>query len=250
MKKIFSFLLMALFALTSSAQSTQRFMRVTKLDGTTTRIVVSEIDTIDFVTETYDTHEYVDLGLPSGTLWATCNVGATNPEDYGDYFAWGETTPKTNYSWQNYKYCNGSAQSLTKYCTDSSYGTIDKKTTLDAEDDAATVNWGGNWRMPTKTEQEELCTECTWTWTTLNNVKGYRVTGKNGNSIFLPAAGQCEDTSFSGKGEAGLYWSSSLYSAYFSSHLAKIIQFNYRSYKIYEDLRNYGLSVRPVCSPQ
>ena len=101
-----------------------------------------------------NTHAYVDLGLPSGLLWATCNVGANNPQDYGDYFAWGETTPKDFYSWSNYKYCRGYEQ-LTKYCTMSDYGYngyTDNLTTLLPEDDAATVNWGDGWRMPTKEE--------------------------------------------------------------------------------------------------
>ena len=110
-----------------------------------------------------DEHEWVDLGLPSGTLWATCNVGADNPEDYGDYFAWGETEPKVIYNWSTYKWCNGSVNTMTKYCTDSGYGTVDNKTELDPADDAATVNWGTSWRMPTLEQLDELLTKCTWT---------------------------------------------------------------------------------------
>ena len=98
----------------------------------------------------------VDLGLPSGTLWADRNVGADAPEAYGDYFAWGEVTPKTEYNWSTYKWCNGDAYSQTKYFTSSSYGTVDGKTTLDLEDDAAYVNMGSEWRMPTNAEQDEL----------------------------------------------------------------------------------------------
>ncbi|MBR5532185.1 MAG: T9SS C-terminal target domain-containing protein, partial [Bacteroidales bacterium] len=130
-------------------------------------------------------NEYVDLGLPSGIKWATCNVGANSPEDYGDYFAWGETEPKDYYDWSTYKYCNGSYDIMTKYFTDSDYGTVDNKTTLELTDDAAHVNWGGNWRMPTKAEQDELrnTDNCTWEWTTLNGVEGYKVISKkNGNS--------------------------------------------------------------------
>ena len=111
-------------------------------------------------------HEYVDLGLPSGLLWATCNVGATSPEDYGDYFAWGETQPKDTYEWSTYQYCNGSYNTLTKYCSNSSYGYngfTDNLTTLLPEDDAATANWGGNWRMPTKEEFQELYNNTTVT---------------------------------------------------------------------------------------
>ena len=88
--------------------------------------------------------EYVDLGLPSGTMWATCNIGANYPEDYGDYYAWGETETKSNYDWSTYKWCKGSEDTLTKYCTDNDYGTVDNKTVLDPEDDAAHVKWGGS----------------------------------------------------------------------------------------------------------
>ena len=151
-------------------------------------------------------HEWVDLGLPSGLKWATCNVGATTPEGYGDYFAWGETVPKDNYDWSTYKYCKGSKNTLTKYNTDSNYGTVDNKTTLEFSDDAAHVNWGGKWRMPTAAEQDELRNNCTWTWTTQNGINGYKGTSKtNANSIFLPAA-SAYDVGF-----RGFYWSSSLY---------------------------------------
>ncbi len=109
----------------------------------------------------YNGHDYVDLGLPSGLIWATCNVGAAKPEDYGDYFAWGETEPKDDYWWSTYKWCNGDWDKLTKYCTDSYYwdssssSSMDNKTVLDPEDDAAHVNWGGSWRMPTDEEWTE-----------------------------------------------------------------------------------------------
>ena len=159
------------------------------------------------VDDPYNGHEYVDLGL--SVKWATCNVGAVSPEDYGDYFAWGETEPKDYYDWSTYKWCNGSYDTLTKYCTDSKYGTVDNKTVLDLEDDAAHVNWGGDWRMPTKAEQDELYNNCTWEWTTQNGVNGYKVTSKiNGNSIFLPAAGYCGYGGVLGQGGYGYYWSS------------------------------------------
>lgn len=122
-----------------------------------------------------DYHEYVDLGLPSGTLWATCNVGANAPEEYGDYFAWGEIQPKDYYDESTYQYCIGSYNTLTKYCNNSSYGYngfTDNLTTLQPEDDAATANWGAGWRMPTKGEWEELYNNTTCTWTTQNNVSG------------------------------------------------------------------------------
>ena len=192
-------------------------------------------------------HEYVDLGLPSGIKWATCNVGANSPEEYGDYFAWGETQPKRRYTWSTYKYCNGDEDSMTKYCTKSTWGIVDNKTTLELEDDAAHVNWGGNWRMPTRAEQDELrdTNNCTWEWTTLNGVEGYKVTSvKNGNSIFLPAAGYRGNDDLSSAG--GRYcWSSSLSSSY--SYEAYLLDFNsgYVSWDC--DYRYYGRSVRPVC---
>ena len=133
---------------------------------------------------------YVDLGLTSGTLWATCNVGADKPEGYGDLFAWGETESKNSYSydWAHYTWCQGSNTTFTKYCNSERNGIVDNRTTLDFADDAAFTHWGSNWRMPTQTEMDELKTECTWTWTTQHGVNGYRVTGPNGKSIFLPAA--------------------------------------------------------------
>lgn len=150
----------------------------------------------------------VDLGLPSGTLWADRNVGADSPEDYGDYFAWGETEPKETYNRSTYKWCNGNYDTMAKYCTDSNCGTIDNRTVLDLEDDAAYVNMGAEWRIPTYDELDELSTRCTWTWTTQNGTKGYRVTGPNGKSIFLPAAGRYGSIRLAGS--YGFYWSSSL----------------------------------------
>ena len=128
-----------------------------------------------------DDHEWVDLGLPSGTLWATCNVGASVPEQYGDYFAWGETTPKEYYDFSTYKWCNGTWNSLTKYCSDSFWGTVDNKRELDSEDDAASANWGSSWRMPSADQMKELCRSCTWQWIQRNGVNGQQVTGPNGS---------------------------------------------------------------------
>ena len=193
-----------------------------------------------------DGHAYVDLGLPSGLKWATCNVGATKPEEYGNYFAWGETTPKTSYSWSTYKWCNGSYNTMTKYCTDSDYGTVDNKTVLDQEDDAAAVNMGDSWRMPTFEEQTELRTECTWTWTTLNGVNGYNVEGPNGNSIFLPAAGYRDSSDlYNGAGAIGHYWSSSL--GTYNSGYAYGLDFYSGNVDWYDGSRYRGRSVRGVC---
>ena len=136
------------------------------------------------------TPEYVDLGLPSGVKWATFNVGATKPEEYGDYFAWGETEPKELYDWSTYKWCDGSYNTLTKYNTDSEYGVVDNKKILESLDDAAYVNWGGNWRMPSVDEWNELLSHCSLKWEERNGVSGVAlVSVQNGNSLFLPAAG-------------------------------------------------------------
>ena len=156
-------------------------------------------------------YEYVDLGLPSGTLWATCNIGARAPEDYGSYFAWGETEPKDYYYWDNYKWCNGTFDTMIKYCIFSKFGTVDNKTELDLEDDAAYVNWGSSWRMPSWDQFEELRTQCTWTKTTLNGVNGRLGTGPNGNTLFLPAAGLRVVDILQGAGTEGFYWGRELY---------------------------------------
>lgn len=192
-------------------------------------------------------HAFVDLGLPSGTLWATCNVGASRPEDYGDYFAWGETTTKETYSWSTYRYCNGSGSTLTKYCYDANYGNngfTDNLSTLQSSDDAATANWGNNWRMPTITEMQELIDNCTFEWTTLNGVNGAKFTGPNGNNIFMPAAGDHNGSDFNFNETRGQYMSSNLSesNAYFYSGL--ILTSN--NHEVYEGNRYVGRSVRPV----
>ena len=183
----------------------------------------------------------VDLGLPSGTLWADRNVGADTPEAYGDYFAWGETEPKDYYDGSTYKWYNGS---LTKYCTDSSYGTVDGKAVLDLEDDAAYVNMGWEWRMPTIEEQQELLNKCTWTWTTQNRFNGYKVTGPNGNSIFLPAAGYRYQDYRTLTGSLGYYWSSSLDEGHPNG--AYKLRLYPDDYNWSGDYRVYGFSVRAV----
>lgn len=193
-----------------------------------------------------ETHEYVDLGL--SVLWATCNIGANSPEEYGDYFAWGEVEPKEKYDWKTYLYCNGSSSTMTKYCSDSSLGYngfTDNKIVLDSEDDAAHVNWGGDWRMPTTEEQDELCTKCKWVWTTQNGVNGYKVVGPNGNSIFLPAAGYISGTSLNNVGSYGYYWSSSLDTS--APYYAYRMFFNSSAVLRSTNNRDLGRSVRPVC---
>ena len=187
----------------------------------------------------------VDLGLPSGIRWADCNVGASEPEEYGNYFAWGETSPKKDYGWYSYKWCNMTYTTLTKYNNSSSYGTVDNKTQLEMSDDAARANWGGKWRMPTKAEFEELHVHCKWTWTTRNGVNGYLVTSKkNENSIFLPAAGYTVDDDESDVGIYGYYWSSSLDTGGPSN--AWRMRFKSSNRSVGNQSRCVGLSVRPV----
>ena len=192
-------------------------------------------------------YAYVDLGL--SVKWATCNVGANNPEDYGSYFAWGETTTKSTYNWSTYKWCNGSETTLTKYNTKSSNGAVDNKTQLELSDDAARANWGGSWRMPTDAEWTELREQCTWTWTTQNGVNGYKVTSKKSgytnNSIFLPAAGYRIGSDLIGAGSRGNDWSSSLYTD--SPSGAWDVLFYSDNVLKYGSNRYYGFSVRPVC---
>ena len=205
-------------------------------------------------TGTLNGHEWVDLGLPSGKLWATCNVGASSPTDYGDYFAWGETTPQADnaYSWTSYKYANGTSWQdprLTKYCNSSTYGDngfTDTLTVLLSEDDAATANWGSGWRMPTYTELKELKDNCTVTWTTQNGVNGRLFTASNGNSLFLPAAGNRNEDELVEAGSYGFYWSSSLDTG--SPIGAWYLYFDSGDYGMGSCSRLFGFSVRPVCS--
>ena len=174
----------------------------------------------------WSAYEYVDLGLPSGTKWATCNVGSTTPEGYGDYFAWGETTPKGTYNSSTYTYS-------------------DNPTTLPSSADAATANWGSGWRMPTYDEMNELKNNCTVTWTTQNGVNGRLFTGPNGNSVFLPAAGFRSGSELYDAGSYGYYWSSSLYSDHTGNAWCLYFGSGGRDMRYYN--RGYGLSVRPVC---
>ena len=187
-------------------------------------IVVSISPTYSFIVDSDRTlmanfisgdHAYVDLGLPSGLLWATCNVGAYTPEGYGDYFAWGETQPKETYDWSTYQHSNGGSYqtpNLTKYCYNSNYGYngyTDNLTVLLPEDDAAAANWGNNWRMPTKEEFQELLDHTSHTLTNCNGVNGWLFSASNGNTIFLPAAGGYHYNNHM-SADFGEYWTSSL----------------------------------------
>lgn len=188
------------------------------------------------------TRQAVDLGLSVG--WASCNVGASEPGDYGELYAWGEIAPKSNYSWKTLKYCKDvTGDSFSKYNRDQR-GTRDGRAALEALDDAATAAWGAPWRTPTIEEWLELKDKCEWTWTTQDGHPGYKVTGPSGNSIFLPAAGCRDGSSWDDVNSWGNYWSSSLSDG--KSFYARRCAFD--SGLVYTDFacRYCGFSVRPV----
>ena len=180
---------------------------------------------------TINGHKFVDLGLPSGTLWAETNIGASTPYEDGDYFAWAETKPKSRYSLDNQK------SNVNKY--------KDGKTTLDAADDAATANWGSSCRMPTTTEMKELKDKCTWTWkSNYNGASGYLVKGSNGNSIFLPATGLRDEEDFVFHGTEGNYWSSQTLKI--GKYGAEHLSFSNDDFDILYSNSYMGYTVRPV----
>lgn len=208
---------------TSDRDQLKRWMRQMEDEGRTVNVTYDAITGVYTGMAYANTRvptsgtEWIDLGLPSGVLWASCNVGASSPEGFGDYFAWAETTPKPEYNWANYHYSNGvngaGSPKLTKYCKYSSYGYNDYSdtlTTLESCDDAATAYYGGGARTPTYYEWKELMDNCTFDWTTENDVYGYRITGTNGNSIFLPAAYMRTTAYGHLYNDMGCYWSASL----------------------------------------
>lgn len=189
----------------------------------------------------------VDLDL--SVKWASCNLGASSQEQNGNYYAWGETAPKTEYHWGTYKLRDKSVgefeSHLSKYCNSAEYGRVDKIKTLLAEDDAATQKLGSKWRIPTRDEWNELLEQCKWVWTKKNGRNGYLVTSrKNGNSIFLPASGHFYGDRISGEGMLGFYWSSSLGTVGYAS---SIICFGSDRSKEGSSERFTGLTIRPVC---
>ena len=221
------------------------------VEGNVEEPTVEVYDTNDGIKEEYvdlsgtlNGYEWVDLGLPSGLKWASCNVGASSPEDYGDYFAWGETRPKSEYSWSTYKLCHGTYDTQTKYNNNN----FKENYTLSLEDDAARQNWHSSWRIPTKDEWLELREHCTWTWTTYKDVEGMLVYGPAGTCIFLPAAGYADKKNISDMTAFGGYWSASrseenTYNAGISSfHSGKEFMKN----KWQNVYRCRGYSVRPV----
>ena len=224
---------------TDLVQNTQYYVRAYATNEVGTAYGEERIFTTLPTTGTSNGHDWVDLGLPSGKKWATCNVGATSPEGYGDYFAWGETSTKETYDYDNCPTYGLNESEL------QSQGYIDSEGNLTAQYDAARANWGGDWRMPTKAEYNELLNKCTWEWTTQNSVNGYKVTGPSGASIFLPAAGYRYGSSLSYAGSNGYYWSSAP-DDYFNYSFACYLLFNSSDHNMYNDFRYYGQSVRPV----
>ena len=229
--------------------TTYYFVVEVSIDGKKSSGEVSSFTTLSRPKEIIVTAEAVDLGL--SVMWSSCNLGAEKPEDYGDYYAWGETETKENYSWGTYKWCNGDYNNLTKYNNSSSYGTVDNKTVLETEDDVAHVKLGGNWRIPTISEVDELIStrnnaSYQWEWKSLNGHNGWLVTYLvNNNSIFLPAAGYRVYTNLYDVGSSCFFWSSSLYTD--NPDYAYALLFD--SGDIYagiDFLRHFGFSVRPV----
>ena len=250
MKKMFMAVIALMMTISTSAQ-----FYIYYSDGT-----IAKVDSISMIDpKVHNGHEYVDLGL--SVKWATCNVGANKPEEYGDYFAWGEVAPKSDYSEDNYKWGyieyiydeDGVPLARQLICIKYNSAVDD---ILEKEDDAASVNWGEDWRMPTWEEITELIDNCVWEMISKNGVKGYKVTSKsNGNSIFLPAAGYRFESSLLYDGNEGYYWSSSLYTDDVSPYPTGVSPDSY-SLNFYEnfvdrynrgDYRVAGHSVRPVC---
>lgn len=234
MKRIITVLLTLFVFATLSAQGIKAHLK----NGSVITYTYSELDYLEAYEYISDEEclnlspqEAVDLGLPSGLKWASSNIGADMPEISGDKFAWGETKPKSEFSWKNYQLCNGDLYYLKKYNNSKSYGTIDNKYILEPEDDAAHYNWGGTWRMPTKTEIDELISRCTWKEIeTPNGLYGWRVTGPNRQSIFI---------------RYGQYWTSNIvnnkaYAAYF-------LDLTWSKPGNNDERRCEGFYIRPVC---
>ena len=202
-------------------------------------------DRIQAIPSSVPIPEAIDLGLPSGLKWGSFNLGATKPEENGDYYAWGETEPKDDYSWSTYKWCEGSGTSLTKYCNNPSYGFngfADDNMTLILSDDPARLLLGEGWRMPTVDEMQELRMHCTWELKA-TTIYGYRVKSKtNNNSIFLPASGMMSGLELKGEGTIGYYWTSSLLMPDYPWYVCFFPSVS----SLYDQYRCYGMSIRPV----
>lgn len=250
-----------MFALVASGVT---YMTVKMSDGQVVKFDVDDVAELNFVlldtmksnvqgvsvSGDINGYTYVDLGLESKLLWATYNVGATKPTEYGNYYAWSETEPKSVYYFDNLSYYDNETYQFTKYCTGSAYGRLDNKEILESMDDAAYVNWGKNrWRMPSASEQKELINGCTWEW--VSDFNGSGVAGRlgtskyNGNTIFFPAAGAYDGTSASMQDQYGFYWSYNLY----DTNCMTSLLFSFTSENIWAFQNRYratGYSVRAV----
>ena len=249
-------------ALVNAYLNDTKATKVTDLDGDgaiTMADITVLVDIINNGNNTYNNngHQYVDLDLPSGTLWATCNIGATKPEETGDLYAWGETETKTEYTWATYKWCDGDVcnlanPNLTKYCDRGGYGMLDGKITLELDDDVAHVKWGGNWHMPTQEQFQELIDNCTVEWIKMDNsIRAYLFTAANGKTLLMPAAGELNESTYSSNSFE--YWSSDLYIAGLpaNNHCTNALVMRYRGNnqpEISGYLRYKGYAVRPVLS--
>ena len=249
MKKLIPFILLLLSI--SHIAFAQLKLYVYENNGETTEFIASNVDSIAFTAPgTYPVdpnsddyiEEFIDLGL--SVRWAPCNIGANRPERYGDYFAWGETSIKSNYNISNYIWFDIDSGTIIKYCTDDGVGTLDYNIILDVSDDAARVNWGNGWRIPTMEEFNELIDNCDINWTKLNNVGGCKFTSKiNGKSIFLPASGYMA-SSDSSVGELGYYWTATLDVK--DPSRAMQFMFNYKEHQLNSTARFFGQPIRPV----
>lgn len=211
-------------------------------DGSVIKYDASGVDYVNFSAASssgLNGHEAVDLGLPSGLKWATCNIGASTPEEAGYFFAWGEVAEKDTYDWSTYKWSvNGSSSNFSKYTS--------KGGTLEPADDAAQVLWGGSWRMPTQAEAQELLDNCKKAMVTQNNKNGLRLTGPNGNTIFLPASGYYDKNAISGEIYDGYYWLSDLDSYARPYNLYVHWRNLQKAQGIGIDSRYYGFTIRAV----
>lgn len=253
MKCRFTLFLLMLGCMSLSAQT----YNIHKVDGSVVSIPASEVEFVDFngspEDKAPDAVEAVDLGLPSGLLWASMNIGAEQISDLGLYFAWGETVGypsdgSHSFEWGNYSLCDGDYDCMTRYCVDSTYGTVDNIITLQPADDAATVNWGSRWRMPTKEEMQELIDNCDSQWVRVNGTTFGRqfLSRVNDNYIFIPAAGYMWENYLYGDVDGGQVWSSTLYEG--ETFSAYHLGVGPQGQGVYELYRFVGLPVRPVCS--
>jgi len=197
---------------------------------------------INVKAQTDSVYSWIDLGL--SVKWASMNIGANSPEEYGNYYAWGEVAVKDEYTWNSYTLCDSSSTWMNKYCDNFLYGIEDNKKTLELIDDAANFNYGGNWRMPTFNEMQELIDSCSWVWTAQNDTNGYLITGPNRNSIFLPAAGCLINKELSDFGSFGSYWTSSLGKS--NPTTATDLYFSSGNQEKAEGMRYAGLTIRAV----